>query len=285
MIGWFRLYTEVLHDHKVQTLPPDLFKIWVNILCIASEHGKNGILPDANAMQFALRLEANALKTAIKQLKIAGLIDQNRNQLSVHAWEKRQYKSDSSTDRVKRFRKRKCNVSETPPDTDTDTEIEDTYVSSPLSPPKADFDPPRTEGTNDDARPDSAERHDSPLARTHPEPPAGKSRRAKPSGANGRETGGTAKPRRRIEADWEMDESNRALCRERGIDPAQFREEFVSYWLGRGDPRADWQQTCRNRLLSGAARPAYHAVGGGASYGDKLMRANAAVAAMLAGKI
>jgi hypothetical protein len=56
----------------------------------------------------------------------AGLLDvTNKKDCSwaVHSWDKRQYKSDTSTERVKRFRNVKRNVAETPPDTDTDTEI------------------------------------------------------------------------------------------------------------------------------------------------------------------
>jgi hypothetical protein len=42
--------------------------------------------------------------------------------MSPHNWDKRQYKSDVSTERVKRFRNGKRNVSETPPETEADTE-------------------------------------------------------------------------------------------------------------------------------------------------------------------
>ena len=48
--------------------------------------------------------------------------------MSTHGWEKRQFKSDTSTDRVKRFRQRSSNVAVTvdvtAPDTDTDTDTE-----------------------------------------------------------------------------------------------------------------------------------------------------------------
>jgi hypothetical protein len=47
---------------------------------------------------------------------------------AIHAWDKRQYKSDTSTERVKRFRERSSNatetVNETPPDTETETDTE-----------------------------------------------------------------------------------------------------------------------------------------------------------------
>ena len=42
---WFRLYVGVVHDPKVQALPPRLFKFWINLLCITSEH--DGVIPPA----------------------------------------------------------------------------------------------------------------------------------------------------------------------------------------------------------------------------------------------
>jgi hypothetical protein len=43
---WFRFYDDALNDPKVQKLSGDLFKAWVNILCLASKHG--GELPAVN---------------------------------------------------------------------------------------------------------------------------------------------------------------------------------------------------------------------------------------------
>jgi len=37
--GWFRFYNDALDNPKVQLLPSDLFKTWVNLLCIASRFG------------------------------------------------------------------------------------------------------------------------------------------------------------------------------------------------------------------------------------------------------
>jgi len=53
-------------------------------------------------------------------------------------WRKRQFRSDLSTDRVRKYRamKRFGNVSETPPDTDTDTDTENIYTPPIYIPPK-----------------------------------------------------------------------------------------------------------------------------------------------------
>ena len=33
-MNWFRFYHGALHDPKVQSLRPELFKFWVNLLCL-----------------------------------------------------------------------------------------------------------------------------------------------------------------------------------------------------------------------------------------------------------
>jgi hypothetical protein len=125
MTRWFRLYDDVLNDPKVQRLSGDTFKFWINMLCIASKNG--GVLPSIEDMAFALRVSNDVCTFLIDELKTCGLIDGGKR-LVPHGWEKRQYKSDTSTDRVKRFRERSRNVtetvSETAPDTDTETDTE-----------------------------------------------------------------------------------------------------------------------------------------------------------------
>lgn len=127
MALWFRLYADLLNDPKVQNLDGELFKSWINILCIASAN--EGVLPPVDDIAFALRTDKNGAETVIERLHNATLIDRvnggpNGWHYAPHGWKKRQYKSDSSTDRVKRFRKRSSNGDVTPPDTETDTETD-----------------------------------------------------------------------------------------------------------------------------------------------------------------
>ena len=134
MSRWFRLYDEMLDDPKAQRLPPQDFKIWINLLCLASRN--DGKLPCISDIAFALRISENDAVTVVERLHIAGLIDKRNGgpdgfRYSPHGWEKRQYKSDNSADRVKKHREKRngecnvsCNVTETPPDTETDTDTE-----------------------------------------------------------------------------------------------------------------------------------------------------------------
>lgn len=140
MSRWFRLYDEMLDDPKAQRLPPQDFKIWINLLCLASRN--DGKLPCISDIAFALRISENDAVTMVERLHIAGLIDKRNGgpdgfRYSPHGWEKRQYKSDNSADRVKKHREKRngecnvsCNVTETPPDTDTEADTETDIIHS-----------------------------------------------------------------------------------------------------------------------------------------------------------
>lgn len=124
---WFRLYDELLDDPKVQALPPEDFKAWINLLCLANRN--EGRLPSVEAIAFALRIDNIAAGSLVDRFLIGGLIDKVKGGpigwgIAPHGWAQRQYKSDTSTERVKRFRNVTVAVSETPSDTDTDTETE-----------------------------------------------------------------------------------------------------------------------------------------------------------------
>lgn len=125
---WFRMYSEVLNDPKVQKLPTDLFKIWVNTLCVACNN--NGTLHETlEDVSFALRLPLHETKNAFSELEKVGLLVTCDETFQIHNWKKRQYKSDNSTIRVKKHRNAHRNVTETPPEqiqnrTDTEQIIE-----------------------------------------------------------------------------------------------------------------------------------------------------------------
>jgi hypothetical protein len=135
MSRWFRFYDAALDDPKVQRLDGETFKAWVNLLCLSSRNG--GFLPPIADIAFSLRIDDHAARTLVERLLSAALLDRvsggsDGYRYAPHAWQERQYKSDTSTDRVKRFRERCSNVTETPPDTEADTDTE----KKKLTPPK-----------------------------------------------------------------------------------------------------------------------------------------------------
>lgn len=120
MNPWFRYYTGAVHDPKVQRLPNREFKAWVNLLCLAAENG--GVLPEISDCAYILRFGEVEMTSILEQLSKVGLFDETEAGLKPHNWDGRQYKSDVSTERVKRFRERSLKrpetVSETPPESE-----------------------------------------------------------------------------------------------------------------------------------------------------------------------
>jgi len=80
----------------------------------------DGILPLLDDIAIQLRVTAAKATEIIAALVKSGLIDKTETGFAPHNWNGRQYKSDVSTSRVKRFRERERNVSpavsETPPE-------------------------------------------------------------------------------------------------------------------------------------------------------------------------
>lgn len=124
MTTWYRSYCETLNDPKIQTLPLEAFKAWHNALYLACKMSSHdGNIGTLQAIAFMFRETPESVSSAFHPLIKAGLIVTAGETFQIASWKKRQFKSDSSTERVKRFRKRSRNVPETVPDTDTDTDI------------------------------------------------------------------------------------------------------------------------------------------------------------------
>jgi hypothetical protein len=124
MTRWFRVYDDLIDDPKVQRLDPSLFKALINLWCLASAN--DGVLPPIDEIAFKLRMKPEKVQRVLTELRAAGLIDDNEMGARPHNWDARQFISDGSTSRVKRFRERRRNVStaisETAPETDAEAE-------------------------------------------------------------------------------------------------------------------------------------------------------------------
>lgn len=108
-IHWFRVYNTLVDDPKVQQLTDGLFKALVNLWCLASQNG--GALPPTDALAYRLRMKPARAADILARLVAAGLIDDHAGVFVPHNWGTRQFQSDGSTPRVKRFREKKGNVS------------------------------------------------------------------------------------------------------------------------------------------------------------------------------
>lgn len=108
---WFRFYDEALDDPKVQRLPGDLFKLWVNLLCLASKNDERGVLPGSvEDIAWRLRVDIDWLRASIHTLQGQGLLDwvDDEKQYQPHNWQGRQYPSDDVTARVNKHRQSKA---------------------------------------------------------------------------------------------------------------------------------------------------------------------------------
>lgn len=134
-LPWFRMYSEAVDDPKLKLLAYEDRWHFVAILCCKCQ----GVLDrDDDEMvrrmvAVKLGLDLRELDEVARRLSEVGLID--RETFQPIAWDERQFKSDNSTDRVRKYRERKqkqqrneakryTNVSETAQEADTDTESE-----------------------------------------------------------------------------------------------------------------------------------------------------------------
>ena len=104
MSRWFRFYEGALDDPKVQRLSPQVFKGWVNILCLASK--TKGKLPPLADIAFALRVSDHEADTLIQALVAAGLVDDVGGSMMPHQWYERQYEDKTNKERQRKFRER-----------------------------------------------------------------------------------------------------------------------------------------------------------------------------------
>lgn len=119
---WFRMYHEFSTDPKVQMLSEVDQRRYVMLLCLKCFNGD--VTFQDETVTFQLRINGEEW-TATKARLLAKNLIGNDNQPS--NWVKRQYASDTSSQRVLKHRerlKRGCNVSETPPEADTESDTE-----------------------------------------------------------------------------------------------------------------------------------------------------------------
>lgn len=107
-MDWFRMYGDMPNDPKIGTLSDAEFRTWVELLCMAckaEQNGGTGLTPDT--VNWALR--RNVTETLQKLFDTKLVCFSETKEIRICSWEKRQYASDSSTSRVKKFREKQKN--------------------------------------------------------------------------------------------------------------------------------------------------------------------------------
>lgn len=119
---WFRMYAEFASDPKVQMLSECYQRRYMMLLCLRCSNGD--VTLQDNEVAFQLRIDVTEWAQTKGVLVEKNLINDS-NQPT--AWDKRQFASDSSAERVARHRankKEQCNVTVTPPEKEKETEKE-----------------------------------------------------------------------------------------------------------------------------------------------------------------
>jgi len=101
-MAWLRLDEHVPENVKAQSLSLELFRFWINSLCISKE--KDGRLPDLDRAAFRLRMTKPRVVEKLEQLRSVNMVDLVDGVYVMHDWGQWQFKSDVSSNRVKRLR-------------------------------------------------------------------------------------------------------------------------------------------------------------------------------------
>lgn len=140
---WLRLYRSAVNNPKIQRLGLEAVGFWCNLLCLSDDDGN---LKPVKDIAWAMRLDETVTETFLVTFQRNGLVDTLEDgSLRLHDWDDHQFRSDNSTDRVRKFRSKQRvssgetfqpvsgNVSETPQNR---TEQNRVCVAPERSPPK-----------------------------------------------------------------------------------------------------------------------------------------------------
>lgn len=137
---WFRLYHRMVDDDKLRLLAFEDRWHFVALCCLKADGLLDADDSDVRSRRIAVRMgvQVRELEEIARRLREVDLVDETLNPI---AWDDLQYRSDNSTERVKKHRekqgrnaaKRFRNVAVTAQETDTDTEREEANASSRAS--------------------------------------------------------------------------------------------------------------------------------------------------------
>lgn len=142
-MDWFRFYSDAINDRKFRRIAYEtqqpvatVLGIWAIVLSIASESPVRGALLigplPANENDVSMAAGCNVSET-FQLFCETGLVTQVDGVWCVSAWDKRQYASDASSDRVKAYRERvkSGQNGQNPPDVTLQERYIDVSVTSP----------------------------------------------------------------------------------------------------------------------------------------------------------
>ena len=87
---WFRFYAAAMRNPKVARLSDKDFRLWTELLAVASEN--DGRIPPAEDLKHLLNRRLDHLLSAVDRLISGGLIDPVEGGYEPHDWRDLQYK-------------------------------------------------------------------------------------------------------------------------------------------------------------------------------------------------
>jgi len=145
-MDWFRFYSDAINDRKFRRIAFEtqqpvatVLGIWTIVLSIASESPVRGALLigplPANENDVSMAAGCNVSETFQKFCE-TGLVTQVDGVWCVSAWDKRQYASDASSERVRAYRERAKNGQNPPesPDIPQDVTLPERYNGVSVTP-------------------------------------------------------------------------------------------------------------------------------------------------------
>jgi len=101
---WFRLYTDIIDDDKVNKMSLKLFKFFIFLLSLASECEKEGVISlSKKDISWRLRIPEKTTEKHLDELKELKIITINPL-ITIINWKKRQFLSDNVSERSRKWR-------------------------------------------------------------------------------------------------------------------------------------------------------------------------------------
>lgn len=143
-LPWFRVYTDITNDPKIRRIArvteqskAAITGTWIILLGLASESEPRGTLLIADGLRYELAdlvdltgLEAESLEPIIKEFVNADMLEESpQGPWIVKNWDSRQFASDTSRERVRRYREKQNEGS----DPDQDPAPQSEKIEGPIT--------------------------------------------------------------------------------------------------------------------------------------------------------
>lgn len=117
MRTWVKLYTEILRDPKLAAMPDHRFRVCINLIALAGQLDKDGLLGTTDEIAFHLRLDPADASAELEELASVRVTVCKKGVWSLKNWNERNGKvasdkPESRRERVQKWRENKAKADE-----------------------------------------------------------------------------------------------------------------------------------------------------------------------------